>query len=333
MTPYGWAVVVAIAALLGVLYVVSRFFSLWLQAYVTGTRISMLALIMMSLRKVNPRVIVKCRVMAVQAGLPAYSTNAVEAQYLAGGNVERITLALIAADRAGIELDWNTAAAIDLAGRDVLEAVRVSVNPIVINCPDPEAGRGDTLDGVAQDGIQLKVRVRVTVRTNLRQLIGGATESTVIARVGEGIVSAIGSCKTYQEALTDPLSITRAVEAKGLDSQTAFEIVSIDIADIDVGTNIGASLQIDQANADIRIARAEAEKRRAMAVALEQEMRALTQEYQAALVLAEAQIPKAIAGAFHAGNVSRKARRISIDHGSVKPKPRPTEPPKRSQIR
>jgi len=245
--------------------------------------------------------------MAVQAGLPDVSTDAIEAQLLAGGNVQRVTLALVAAHRAKIDLDWDTAAAIDLAGRDILEAVRLSVNPKVINCPDPEAGRGNTLDGVAQDGIQLKVRVRVTVRTNVSQLIGGATESTVIARVGEGIVSAIGSCETYKVALNDPLLITRQVIERGLDAETAFAIVSIDIADITVGANIGARLQIDQANADIRIARAEAEKRRSMAIARLQEMVALKRENEAAVVLAEAEIPVAIAAAYRAGNLRTKS--------------------------
>ena len=296
------------------LFVASRYFSLWLRAYVTGTHIRLISLVLMSLRKVDPRVIVQCKVMAVQAGLDEIPVNEMESQYLAGGNVLRVTLALIAAHRAGIDLDWNTAAAIDLAGRDILEAVQVSVNPKVISCPDPDSGRGDTLDGVAKDGIQLKVRVRVTVRTNLAQLIGGATEATVIARVGQGIVTAIGSCESYRTALADPQVITRQVIEKGLDSQTAFEIVSIDIADIDVGANIGAHLQSDQANADIRIARADAEQRRAMAVAREQEMVALTRENQAKVVLAEAQIPKALAAAFRAGNLSTDTERVAFLH-------------------
>ncbi len=301
-------VVIAVGGLLfcGLLYVASRYFSLWLQAYVTGTRIGLLSLVLMSLRKVDPKVIVRCKVMAVQAGLSDFSTNAIEAQYLAGGDVQRVTLALIAAQRAGIALDWNTAAAIDLAGRDILEAVQVSVNPKVISCPNPESGHGKTLDGIARDGIQLQVRVQVTVRTNLLQLVGGATESTVIARVGQGIVSAIGSCDSYRDALADPLLITRQVIEKGLDSQTAFDIVSIDIADIDVGENIGAKLQADQAEADIRIARAHAEQRRAMAVSREQQMIALTQEHRAAVVLAEALIPSAIAEAFRAGQLRAK---------------------------
>ncbi len=242
-----WGLVIVAAVFGGVLLVISRYFSLWVQAYVSGTPIKLLSLILMSLRKVDPTVIVQCKVMAVQGGLPTISTNAIEAQYLAGGDVIRVMLALIAADRAGIKLDWDTAAAIDLAGRDIMEAVQVSVNPKVINCPDPKDGHGDMLYGIAKDGIQLRVRVRVTVRTNLSQLVGGATESTVIARVGQSIISAIGSCESYRDALGDPTVISRQVVAKGLDSQTAFAIVSIDIADIDVGVNIGAKLQTDQA--------------------------------------------------------------------------------------
>lgn len=298
-----WVILIGAAACAGLLFVISRYFLLWLRAYVTGTRIGLLSLMLMSLRKVDPRVIVKCKVMAVQAGLTTFATEDIEAQYLAGGNVERVTLALIAAHCARIDLDWNTAAAIDLAGRDILDAVRVSVNPKIIDCPDPDAGRGNTLMGVAQDGIQLKVRVRVTVRTNVEGLIGGATESTVIARVGQGIVSAIGSCKSYRDALNDPLVISRQVIAQGLDSQTAFTIVSIDIADIDVGENVGATLQIDQANADIRVARAIAERRHAMAVARVQEMLALTKEHEAAVVLAEARIPSAVAAAYRDGQL------------------------------
>ena len=296
----------------GILYVVSRYASLWLQAYLTGTRIGLFSLISMSLRKMDPQTIVQCKIMAVQAGLTDFSTDLLEAQYLAGGNIQRVTRALVVAQRAGIHLDWNTAAAVDLAGRDILEAVQLSVNPMVILCPDPTRGRGDTLDGVSRDGIQLKVRVRVTVRTNLTQLVGGATEATVIARVGQGIVSAIGSCDSYRDALADPMVITRQVLAKGLDSQTAFEIVSIDIADIDVGENIGAKLQSDQADADVRIAVAHAEERRAMAVAREQEMVALTREYQAEIVLAEAEIPSAMAAAFRNGQLrgSTVVRRI-----------------------
>jgi uncharacterized protein YqfA (UPF0365 family) len=299
----------AAAVLAGALFVLSRYISLWIQAYLTGTRIGLLTLPMMSLRKVDPQTIVKCKVMAVQAGLDDFPTDAIEAQYLAGGDVQRVTLALIVAHRAGIPLDWDTAAAVDLAGRDVLEAVQVSVNPKVIMCPDPTSNRGDTLDGVAKDGIQVKVRVRVTVRTQLSQLVGGATEATVIARVGQGIVTAIGSCNSYRDVLTDPMVISRQVMSKGLDAQTAFAIVSIDIADVDVGTNIGAKLQIDQAAADIRIARAAAEQRRAEAVAHQQEMIALTRENEAAVVLAEASIPAAMASAFRRGQNRAKIDR------------------------
>ena len=209
-----WSYIIAAAILCGLSILVARYFSLWIQAYFTGTRISFLDLVLMSLRKANPRAIVQCKVMAVQSGLAELSTSAIEAQYLAGGDVHRVTLALIAADRARICLDWDTAAAIDLAGRDIMEAVRVSVNPKVINCPDPNDGGGDTLYGVARDGIQLKVRVRVTVRTNLSQLVGGATEATVVARVGQGIISAIGSCDSYRDALGDPMVITRKVDSE-----------------------------------------------------------------------------------------------------------------------
>ncbi len=224
---------------LGFLILFIRYFKLWLRAFVTRARISPLAIVFMGLRKVNPNAIVDAKISAVQAGLNDISTAAMEAHYLAGGNLQRCVRALIAAHRARISLDWDTAAAIDLAGRDVLDAVRTSVDPKVIDCPDPRLGRS-TLDGVAKDGIQLKARARVTVRTNLSQLIGGATEDTIIARVGEGIVSAIGSCQTHKEVLANPMLIARAVLEKGLDSQTAYEIVSIDIADIDVGDNVGA---------------------------------------------------------------------------------------------
>jgi uncharacterized protein YqfA (UPF0365 family) len=310
-----WAVVVGSLCLIVVLFVVSRYFSLWLQAYVSNTRVGILALVLMSLRRVDPRLVVQCRVMAVQAGLTDIPAKLLEAQILAGGDVERITVALIAAHRAGIQLDWNTASAIDLAGRDILAAVQLSVNPRVIDCPDPDAGRGTTLYCVAKDGIQLKVRVRVTVRTNVAQLVGGATEATIVARVGQGIVSAIGMCGSYRDALSDPQVIARHVQAEGLDSQTAFEIVSIDIVEINVGANIGAQLCTDQATADIRIARASAEKRRAMAIAREQEMIALTVENEAAVVLAEVEVPLAIADAFRSGNLSPSAKGGSFVRG------------------
>lgn len=280
-----------------------KYFNLWLQAFVTKAKVSMWSLIAMSFRKVNARVIVETKIMAVQAGLPDISTNAFEAHYLSQGNVRRVVQALIVAHRAKIDLDWETATAIDLAGRNVLEAVQTSVDPKVIDCPDPRRSARTTLDGVAKNGIQLKARARVTVRTNLAQLIGGATEETIIARVGEGIVAAIGSCESHKLVLANPMLIAKAVLDKSLDSQTAFEIVSIDIADIDVGDNIGARLQADQAEADVRVARARAEERRARAVAQEQEMKALTAENRAKVVLAEAQVPMAIAEAYKMGRL------------------------------
>jgi uncharacterized protein YqfA (UPF0365 family) len=288
---------------LGFLFMFVRYFKLWLRGFVTKAGISPPTLVFMALRNVNPHVIMDARIMAVQAGLTDVSVLGLEAHYLSGGNVRRIVQALIAAHRAKIDLNWNTASAIDLAGRNVLEAVQTSVNPKVIDCPDPRRGGRKTLDGISQDGIQLKARARVTVRTNLAQLVGGATEETIIARVGEGIVSAIGSTQTHKEVLANPQLITHAVLAKSLDSQTAFEIVSIDIADVDVGENVGARLQADQAEADVRVARAMAEERRAMAVANEQEMKAATVENQAHVVLAEAEVPLALAEAFRQGSL------------------------------
>ncbi len=308
MDGIGSIILMAVLGVVGLIVLIflamfARYAKLWLRAFVTRAQIGPLNLILMSLRKINPQVIVDARIMAVQAGLTSIPTRAMEAHYLAGGNVHRVVRALIAADRAKIELDWDTAAAIDLAGRDVLEAVQTSVDPKVIDCPDPRRHGRDTLDGVAKDGIQLKARARVTVRTNLKQLIGGATEETIIARVGEGIVSAIGSCESHKDVLAQPALIAETVLRKGLDSQTAFEIVSIDIADIDVGQNIGARLQADQAEADVRVARARAEERRALAVAREQEMRALTVENEAKVVLAEAEVPLAMAEGIRAGRL------------------------------
>lgn len=304
-----WRVVVFVVAgilgLFGLVFLVlfARYFKLWLRGFVTKAGIGPFNLVFMSLRKVNPQVIVDAKIMAVQAGLTRIPTESIEAHYLAGGNVQRLVKALIASHRAAIDLDWETGAAIDLAGRNVLEAVQTSVDPKVIDCPDPRRHGRNSLDGVAKDGIQLKAKARVTVRTNLAQLIGGATEETVIARVGEGIVSAIGSCATHKEVLANPMMIARRVLDKGLDSQTAYEIVSIDIADIDVGDNVGARLQADKAEADVRVARAKAEERRAAAVAREQEMKALTQENRAHVVLAEADIPRAMAEAYRGGNL------------------------------
>jgi len=292
--------IVVFIAMLVFLAVFARYFGLWIQCKMTRAGVSFLNLVMMSIRKVNPTVIVRSKIMAVQAGLTrAYpiSTRALEAHYLAGGNVPNVIKALIAAHKAGIPLDWQTAQAIDLAGRDLLEAVRTSVYPKVIDCPDPKRTAG-TLDAVAADGIQLKARARVTVRTNINQLIGGATEETVIARVGQGIVQAIGSTPSYKTVLENPDKISQTVLKQGLEAQTAYEIVSIDIADIDVGDNIGARLQADQAEADMRVAQAKAEQRRAEAKAREQEEIAHVQENRAKVVLAEAEIPKAIAEAF-----------------------------------
>lgn len=300
--PILWVFLIIVGiALLVVFVFLSRFIGLWIQALVSGAKVSLGALVGMWLRKVNPRTIVLSRIQAVKAGLEI-STNQLETHYLARGDVPRVINALIAADRAKIDLDWNTACAIDLAGRDILEAVQTSVNPKVIDCPSPEQGRS-TIDAVAQDGIQLKARARITVRANLARLIGGATEETIVARVGEGIVTTIGSAQSHKAVLENPDSISKTVLAKGLDAGTAFTILSVDIADIDVGENIGAKLQADQAESDKRRYQAEAEQRRAMAVALEQENRADIEKNRALVTLAEAEVPKAMADAFRSGNM------------------------------
>jgi uncharacterized protein YqfA (UPF0365 family) len=292
-------------AVLVFMAVFARYASLWIQCKMTRAAISFPNLVMMSIRKVNPTIIVRCKIMAVQAGLTRVypiSTRALEAHYLARGNVPNVIKALIAAHRAKLDLDWNIAQAIDLAGRDLLDAVRTSVYPKVIDCPDPTRGQA-TLDAVAGDGIQLKVRARVTVRTNIRQLVGGATEETVVARVGQGIVQAIGSTNSYKSVLENPDAISQTVLGQGLEAQTAFEIVSIDIADVDVGDNIGARLQADQAEADMRVAQAKAEERRAAARAREQEEVAHVQASRAEVVLAEAEVPQAIAESFRSGKL------------------------------
>jgi uncharacterized protein YqfA (UPF0365 family) len=286
-----------------------KYGALWFRAFMTGADVSFLSLVGMYFRQVNPRVIVEAKIMAAGAGLDinrrtGISTQRIEALYLAGGNVPNVINALIAAQRANIDLDFDRAVAIDLAGRDVLDAVRTSVHPKVIDCPDPRRSGKSTLSAIAKNGVELKVRARVTVRTNLEQLIGGATEETVIARVGEGIITAIGSADTHLEVLENPDRISKQVLARGLDAHTAFEIVSIDIADVDVGENIGARLQADQAEADTRVARARAEQRRAEAIATEQEMRAKVAENRARLVLAEAEVPLAMADAFRAGRLT-----------------------------
>jgi len=293
--------VIAILILIVFAGIFIYFFRVWIRARASGARVTLASLIGMKLRKVPPLAIVDALIMAVKAGIPV-STNELETHYLAGGNVHNVVRALIAADKANIELNFKRATAIDLAGRDVLDAVQTSVNPKVIDAPDPTKGKA-TISAVAMDGIQLHAKARVTVRANIDQLVGGAKEETIIARVGEGIITTIGSAKTHKQVLENPDMISKTVLTKGLDSGTAFEILSIDIADIDVGDNIGAKLQADQAEADKRVAQAKAEGRRAMAVAAEQEMRARVQEMQAKVVEAEAEVPRAMAEAFRSGNM------------------------------
>ncbi len=291
--------------------VLLKFINLWVQAYMSGTKIGLFQLVGMSLRKVNPTVIVRAAISATQAGLPL-NTRDLEAHYLAGGRILNVVQALIAADRAQLDLDFRQAAAIDLAGRDVLDAVQTCVNPKVIDCP-----QNAKVAAMAMDGIQVMAKARVTVRTNIQRLVGGATEETIIARVGEGIVSTIGSSQTHKQVLENPDRISKGVLEKGLDAGTAFEILSIDIADVDIGDNIGARLQADQAEADKRVAQAAAESRRAMAVAAEQENVAEIAANRAKLVLAEAEVPKAMADAFRSGNLGildyQKIRNIEAD--------------------
>ena len=270
-------------------------FFLWLSAKVSGVRISLVQLFLMRIRNVPPYVIVPAMIEAHKAGLSTITRDELEAHYMAGGHVEKVVHALVSASKANIDLSFQMATGIDLAGRDVFEAVQMSVNPKVIDTPPVTA--------VAKDGIQLIAKARVTVRANIRQLVGGAGEDTVLARVGEGIVSSIGSSENHKSVLENPDSISKLELRKGLDAGTAFEILSIDIADIDIGRNIGASLQIDQANADKNIAQAKAEERRAMAVALEQEMKAKAEEARANVIQAEAEVPKAMAEAFRTGNL------------------------------
>jgi uncharacterized protein YqfA (UPF0365 family) len=298
---------IGVAALffLIVIAVMFNFIAIWVRALVAKAPVSIFTMIFMRLRRVPVGLIVDSRITAVKAGIEI-PTDPLEAHYLAGGSVDQVILALIAADKAGIALDFNRACAIDLAtkgtGKTVLEAVRTSINPKVIDCPNASMGR-TTIDGVAKDGIGVKVKARVTVRSHLDRFVGGATEETIIARVGEGIVSSIGSADSYKDVLENPDRISKTVLAKGLDSSTAFEILSIDIADIDVGENIGAKLQAEQAEADKRTAQARAEAQRAQAVATEQEMRARTQEMRAKVVEAEALVPQAMADAFRSGNL------------------------------
>ena len=286
--------------LIGIIAILAVFFYfvpflLWISARVSGVRISLIQSFLMRIRKVPPQVIVRAMIEAHKAGLKTITRDELEAHYLAGGHVERVVHALVSASKANIDLGFQMATAIDLAGRDVFEAVQMSVNPKVIDTPPVTA--------VAKDGIQLIAKARVTVRANIRQLVGGAGEDTILARVGEGIVSSIGSSESHKQVLENPDSISKLVLKKGLDSGTAFEILSIDIADIDIGKNIGATLQMDQAQADKNIAQAKAEERRAMAIALEQEMKAKAQEARAKVIEAEAEVPRAMAEAIRSGNL------------------------------
>jgi uncharacterized protein YqfA (UPF0365 family) len=304
----GGLVAFAAIFLLALVVIGATYGNIWFQAYMSSAHVTMLDLIGMSFRQVNARVIVQAKIMAMQAGLGAerdtgITTRRLEALYLAGGHVPDVIRAIIAAHRADLDLTFDRAAAIDLAGRDVLDAVRTSVSPKVIDCPDPSKSHKSALSAIAKNGVELRVRARVTVRTNLKRLIGGATEETIIARVGEGIITSIGSSDTHIFVMENPDSISKAVLQRGLDAQTAFEIVSIDIADIDVGQNVGARLQADQAEADTRVARAKAEERRALAMAREQEMKAEVARNRAAVFLAEAEVPLAMAESFRSGNL------------------------------
>jgi uncharacterized protein YqfA (UPF0365 family) len=324
---YSWIVIV-VASIIG-LWIILYFIpiGLWFTSLLSGVKMSLLQLILMRWRKVPPTVIVRSMIEAFKAGLDQIKRDELEAHYLAGGHVEQVIHALVSASKANIDLTFQMATAIDLAGRDVLEAVKMSVNPQVINTPPVTA--------VAKDGIQLIAKARVTVRANIKQLVGGAGEETVLARVGEGIVSSIGSSKSHKEVLENPDYISKIVLEKGLDAGTAFEILSIDVADIDIGKNIGAVLQMDQANADKNIAQAKAEERRAMAVATEQEMKAKAQEARAKVIEAEVEIPLAMAEAFRSGNLgimdyykfknieADTTMRDSISKGTQRPTDRP----------
>ncbi|MBW1940793.1 MAG: flotillin-like protein FloA, partial [Deltaproteobacteria bacterium] len=286
--------IILVVAIFVLLFFVSSAISLWVQALVSGARVGLLTIVFMRFRKVPPKLVVTAKIMAVKTGLNI-STDDFESHFLAGGDVMRVVQALIAADKANIALPFNRAAAIDLAGRNVLEAVQMSVNPKVIETPIVAA--------MAKDGIQLKAISRVTVRANIDRLVGGAGEETILARVGEGIVTTIGSADTHKKVLENPDSISKRVLEKGLDAGTAYEILSIDIADVDVGKNIGAELETDRAEADKKIAQAKAEERRAMAFAVEQEMKARVEEMRAKVVEAEAEVPLAMAEAFRKGNI------------------------------
>jgi uncharacterized protein YqfA (UPF0365 family) len=295
---YFLLVILGIAALV-LIAILAKFIGLWFQAFVSGTPISLFNIVGMSMRKIPPRTIVNARIVSFKAGLKQITVEDLETHYLAGGHVTEVVQAMIAADKANIPLGWQQATAIDLAGRNLIEAVQTSVYPKVIDCPS----HGSYITGVAKDGIQINVRARVTVRTNIAQLVGGATEETIIARVGEGIVSAIGGSETHLQVLEAPQKISKLVLEKGLDSSTAFLILSIDIVEMNLGKNIGAELRTQRAQSDKEIAQAEAEKRRAMAVALEQENSAKKKDMEAELIRAQAQVPQAIAQAFNAGKL------------------------------
>ena len=313
----GGVVIFVLIVLLVIFAILFQFIGLYVRATVSGARVSFVDLLGMRLRKVNALAIVNARIQASRAGIPV-STPDMESHVLAGGDVQRVINAMIAANKANIDLPWKTATAIDLAGRDILDAVQTSVNPKVIDVPNPTMQQ-TTIDGVAKDGIELKVKARVTIRTNIQSLVGGATEETVVARVGQAIVNAIGSAEDYKHVLGNPDTISKAVLNKGLDANTAFEILSIDIAEITVGENVGAKLAADRAKSDTQRFQAEAEQRRAMAVAHEQENVAKQAENRAAVILAEAEIPRAMADAFRSGNLGvmdyYKLKNIQADTG------------------
>ena len=328
-----WAAVL-LGLFIGVL-ILGNFLSVWVRALFSGAKVKFTELIALRLRRVPVGLLVDARITAVKAGLPL-TIDHLSTHYLAGGNVEMVVLSLIAAQKAGIHLEFDRACAIDLAtkgtGKTVLDAVKTSINPKVIDCPNPSSGKS-TIDGVAKDGIVVKAKARVTVRTNLDRFVGGATEETIIARVGEGIVTTIGTAASYKDVLENPDRISKTVLDKALDSNTAFEILSIDIADVDVGENVGAKLQAEQAEANKLVAQAQAEVRRAAAVALEQEMTARTQEMRARVVEAEAQVPMAMAEAFRSGNLGimdyYKMKNIQADtsmRDSIAGAPAPTQP-------
>jgi uncharacterized protein YqfA (UPF0365 family) len=314
--PAEFILLIIVLGLVAIIFlsIVGSFISLWFQAFVSGTPIALLNIIGMRLRKIPPKLIVSARISAYKAGLKQVTVSDLETHYMAGGRILEVVGAMIAADKANIPLDWRRATAIDLAGRNIFDAVKTSVNPKVIDCPED---RNSYITAVAKDGVQLLCRARVTVRTNIVQLVGGATEETIVARVGEGIVNAIGSAETHSDVLAAPQQISQLVLEKGLDANTAFEILSIDIADINIGENIGARLRADKAESDKRIAQAKAEERRAMAVAVEQENKAKVRDMDALLVKAQASVPLAIAEAFKNGKLGvmdyMKYRNVQAD--------------------